>query len=52
MVKGLKKGVAQGLEEGIRRERIIVARNLKNLGVSKETIRAATSLSIQEIEKL
>jgi predicted transposase/invertase (TIGR01784 family) len=50
--KGIAKGIAKGIEKGVRKERLLVARNLKDQGVSLQTIQAATNLSIQEIKKL
>ena len=50
--KGLQKGKAEGKAEGRQEEKHSIALNLKKLGVSIEQIAFATSLSIEEIEKL
>jgi predicted transposase/invertase (TIGR01784 family) len=60
MEKGLQKGLEEGLQKGLQKgkaegrqeEKHSIALNLKKLGVSIEQIAFATSLSIEEIEKL
>ena len=50
--QGLEKGLEKGLKEGIKEGELKVARNLKSLGMSLETITQATGLSAEEIEAL
>ena len=56
LAKGMEKGIAEGMEKGLaeRRaeEKINIAKNLKSLGVSVESICKATGLSAEEIDKL
>ena len=49
---GFERGHKQGREEGREKERISIARNLKQLGTTMEVIIRATGLSEAEIEKL
>ena len=46
--RAIEKGLEQGIEQGI----LAVAKNFKKIGISIENISKATSLSIEEIEKL
>jgi len=46
------KGVEKGMEKGIVKEKTIIARNLKILGLSNPDISKTTGLSEQETEKL
>ncbi len=50
--RGIKQGIEQGMKQGEEKSRIEVARNLFKLGLSIEQISEATSLSIEELEKL
>ena len=50
--EGLKKGLEEGLEKGREEGIIATARNLKSLNVPLDTIRQATGLPVEEIEKL
>eukprot|EP01107_Rhizomastix_libera_P010623 TRINITY_DN2752_c0_g2_i4.p2 TRINITY_DN2752_c0_g2~~TRINITY_DN2752_c0_g2_i4.p2 ORF type:complete len:108 (-),score=4.37 TRINITY_DN2752_c0_g2_i4:236-559(-) len=50
--KGFSKGKEEGINEGIEKGKIATAKELKKLGVNFETIKIATGLSIEEIEKL
>ena len=52
MAAGLEKGREEGIEEGLKKGVIQTARNLKACNVDIETIKAATGLSSEEIEKL
>ena len=50
--EGLIKGREEGIEEGLKKGVIQTARNLKACNVDIETIKAATGLSSEEIERL
>jgi predicted transposase/invertase (TIGR01784 family) len=54
--EGVREGVREGAKEGIKKgraeEKLELARKFKQQGVSLETIKAATNLSIEEIQKL
>ena len=50
--EGLKEGKAKGKIEGQMEGKTETARNLKNLGVDRDTISKATGLPIETIEKL
>jgi predicted transposase/invertase (TIGR01784 family) len=52
MAAGLEKGREEGIEEGLKKGVIQTARNLKACNVDIETIKAATGLSSEEIERL
>lgn len=56
LAKGMEKGIAEGMEKGLAEgraeEKINIAKNLKSLGVSVESICKATGLSAEEIDKL
>ncbi len=52
MKKAEAKGLKKGIEQGIEQEKIEIAVNLKNLGISIEDISKATGLSKEKIEKL
>ena len=49
---GKEAGKAEGLEEGAKAKEIEIAKNLLNMGISKENIIKATNLSEEEINKL
>ena len=49
---GKAEGKAEGLEEGARAKEIEIAKNLLNMGISKENIIKATNLSEEEINNL
>ncbi|MCB6973224.1 MULTISPECIES: Rpn family recombination-promoting nuclease/putative transposase [Butyricimonas] len=48
LAQGIKKGIKEGIKEGERK----VARNMKVLGMSTESIAQVTGLSLEEIEAL
>ncbi|MBC5623404.1 Rpn family recombination-promoting nuclease/putative transposase [Butyricimonas hominis] len=48
LARGIKKGIKEGIKEGERK----VARNMKALGMSTESIAQVTGLSLKEIEAL
>lgn len=58
--KGLQKGLQEGLQEGLAKglvkgqadERLKIARNLKQLGMTAEVISQATGLTQEEIDAL
>ena len=50
--KGLEKGLEQGLEQGSRIKELEIAKNMKDMGLDVEVISKATSLSVEEINKL
>lgn len=49
---GFEKGMAQGIVDGARQEKMRNAKTMKNLGLPVETISKVTGLSIKEIESL
>ena len=49
---GKEAGKAEGLEEGAKAKEIEIAKNLLNMGISKENIIKATGLSEEEINNL
>lgn len=50
--EGLAEGLEKGMAEGEKRKQLEIARNLKTLGISIDTIRQATGLAREEIEGL
>ena len=50
--EGLEKGLAEGREEGRAEEKLLIAANLKTLGLTTEQIAAATGLTKDEIDRL
>lgn len=50
--KGHAEGLAEGLVIGEKKRNLEIAKNLKNMGLSFESIIQATGLTIEEIEKL
>lgn len=50
--EGIEKGKKEGIEKGKKEGLIIVAKNLKNLGMDLKNISDATGLTIEEIEKI
>ena len=50
--EGMEKGVEKGIEKGIEKGALITAKNMKNEGLSIETIAKVTGLSVDAIEKL
>ena len=50
--QGLKEGHASGLKEGQSKEKIRIAKKLKDMGMDIKDISDATGLSIEEIEKM
>ena len=49
---GKEEGKAEGLEEGAKKEKIEIAKNLLNKGVSTDLVSESTGLSIEELNKL
>ena len=47
-----KQGLKQGLEQGIKQSKLEIAKNMKDMGLDVEVISKATSLSVEEINKL
>ncbi len=50
--KGVERGIKQGREEGIKKEKLEIAKKLKEMNMSLLDIEKATGLSIEEIESL
>ena len=50
--EGIVKGREEGIKEGIEKEKISLAKNMKNDKVDLSTISKYTGLSIEKIEKL
>ena len=50
--KGLEAGIKQGLEQGARKEKLEIAKNLLNMGLSIEQVIKATRLNKEEIDLL
>ena len=50
--EGIKEGKIEGMKEGERKGKLEVARSLKQMGLSVESIAVATGLSIDDIEYL
>ena len=50
--EGLKEGKLLGEEEGRKKEKIEIARNMKQLGIPITTIREASGLTDEEIQAL
>ena len=50
--EGIAQGIAQGRAEGEQQERIKTAKNLLQMGLSKENISKATGLSMKQINAL
>ena len=51
-VEGLKEGKAEGEIAGIEKGKVMIAKNLKNMGMVIADIAAATGLSAEEVESL
>ena len=49
---GYDTGKTEGLEEGAKKEKIKIAKNLLNKGVSTDLVSESTGLSIEELNKL
>ena len=49
---GRQEGERIGRQEGIREEKLEIAKNLLNMGYSKEEIIKATGITKEEIEKI
>ena len=49
---GYDDGKAEGLEAGAKAEKISIAKNLLNIGISIEVISESTGVSIKEVEEL
>ena len=52
MQRGLQKGLQKGLEQGSIQSKLEIAKNMKDMGLDVEVISKATSLSVEEINKL
>ncbi len=52
LAKGLAKGLEKGRAEGELNKAIVIARNLKNLGLATEQITAATGLSEEQLKEI
>ena len=50
--EGWEEGIQVGREEGIKEEKLLNARKMKELGIDIETIISVTGLTKEEIEKL
>ncbi|MFR7808587.1 MAG: hypothetical protein ACLU4N_04515 [Butyricimonas faecihominis] len=50
--EGIKEGKIEGMKEGERKGKLEVARSLKQMGLSVESIAVATGLSVDDIEYL
>lgn len=50
--KGMAKGLEQGLQQGFIQSKLEIAKNMKDMGLDIEVISKATSLSVEEINKL
>ena len=50
--EGIKEGKIEGMKEGDRKGKLEVARSLKQMGLSVESIAVATGLSVDDIEYL
>ena len=47
-----KRGMEQGLKEGMEKQSLIIAKNFKSYGIPCEVIAQNTGLSIEEVEAL
>ena len=52
MAEGFEKGKAEGEIAGIEKGKVMIAKNLKNMGMVIADIAAATGLSAEEVESL
>jgi predicted transposase/invertase (TIGR01784 family) len=52
MEKGIQKGIEKGIQKGKLEEKLLIARNMKALGISVDTIQQATNLTDEEIQNL
>ena len=52
MAKGFAKGIEQGIEQGKRAERIALAQNLRNMGMSDDAIATAIGISLAQLSEL
>ena len=50
--EGISIGLSQGITQGAYQAKLETARNLINLGLSRDQIASVTGLSVEEIEKL
>ena len=50
--EGIKEGIKKGKLEGIKNEKYLIAKNLKQMNIDKASISKATGLTIEEIDKL
>ncbi len=48
----IKQGLQEGRKQGIKENKIEIAKNMIRLGIDKEIIAKSTGLKIEEIEKL
>ncbi len=51
-IRGIKKGINIGKEEGKEEERLTIAKTMKEMGISSEQIMNATKLSEEDVNKL
>jgi predicted transposase/invertase (TIGR01784 family) len=52
MEKGIQKGIEKGIQKGKLEEKLLIARNMKALGISVDIIQQATNLTDKEIQNL
>ena len=50
--KGMVKGMVKGMEKGIKKERLVIAKNMKKENIAVEVISRLTGLSIEDINNL
>ena len=48
----MQNGLEKGIEQGSRKKELEIAKNMKSMGLDIEVISKATSLSVEEINKL
>ncbi len=48
----MDESMAEGFEKGKKEEKVMIAKNLKNMGMAIADIAAATGLSAEEVESL
>jgi predicted transposase/invertase (TIGR01784 family) len=52
MKKGKMEGIQEGIEKGKTEERLQIAQNMLNQGLSIQNISSATGLSAKEVKKI
>ena len=50
--RGMKEGIAQGMEKGAYKEKLSVIFSLRKQGISTEIIAKAVQLSVGEVERI